>query len=634
MTAPVAWLKRREGSRLAILGLIVAAVLFIAVNVIAQIAGRGAQIDLTEGGLFTLADGTRKTLADLTEPIDLRLYFSQTLGEASPPYAAYHARVKELLQRYVDLAAGKLRLQVLDPEPFSDAEDRAVGDGLQGVPVTQAGDLGYFGLAGSNQTDGHAAIPFFNLERERFVEYDLTKLIHGLSVVDKPVLGVISALPPERDAQGMPTQPPALMVLDQLGEFFSVEMLPPDTDSIPDTVQTLFVINLKGIGDAALKAVDRFVHAGKPALVLIDPVLETLPGHGPIATEPAPPEDVDKLMAAWGLRLVPDKVAGDLDAARRVGTARGGVADYVAWLSLSRANVDASDPVMASIERLNLATAGILEKTDQAETTITPLISTGPRAGPIDANRVRFNPDVAAILRGFQSGGTPLMLAARVTGPAQAAFPTDAAAGDAKAGDAKAGDNAEAAKPVNLIVVADADFVYDQFWINSGNFFGEQVTIPTANNGDFIINALENLAGSGSLAGLRGRGSSYRPFTLVESLQMDAEQQFRAKEQALQDQLKGLQQRLDAIQKQRGEEGQGLVSAEDQRAIEQGRGDILAVRKQLRDVQLALRQDIENLEGLVKFLNIAAVPLVLAAVGLVVVVVRRMRRRRAVRQPV
>ena len=625
MSGPLAWLKRREGSRLAVLGLIVAAVLFIAVNIIASIVGRGAQLDLTEGRLFTLAEGTRRTLAGLTEPIDLRLYFSQTLGEASPPYAAYYGRVKELLQRYVDLAEGNLRLQVLDPEPFSDAEDRAVGDGLQGVP-----DFGYFGLAGSNQTDGHDAIAFFNLERERFVEYDLTKLIHGLAAREKPVLGVISALPPERDPQGMPSGPPALMVLTQLGEFFSVQMLPPDTDSIPETVEVLFVIDLKGIGEPALKAVDRFVHAGKPALVLIDPVLETLPGHGPIATEPAPPEAVEKLMAAWGLRLVPDKVAGDLDAARRVAVGRGGGADYVAWLSLPRTNIDSSDPVMASVEKLNLATAGILEKTDEAKTTITPLITTGPRAGPVDAARVRFNPDVAGILRGFQSGGAPLILAARVTGTAAAAFPADAA------GDAAADSAAEETKPVNLIVVADADFVYDQFWINSGNFFGEQMVIPIANNGDFIINAIENLAGSGSLAGLRGRGSSYRPFTLVENLQMDAEQQFRAKEQALQDQLKGLQQRLDAIRKQRGEQGQGqvLLSADDQRAIEQGRGEILAVRKQLRDVRLALRQDIENLEGLVKFINIAAVPLVLAGIGLVIVAVRRMRRSRAARQPV
>lgn len=620
MSGPLAWLKRREGARLAVLGLGVAAILFIAVNVIAGLALKGAQVDLTEGRLFTLADGTRQTLSGLTEPVDLRLYFSRTLGEVSPPYAAYHARVRELLDRYVDLAGGKLRLQTLDPEPFSDAEDQAVADGLQGVPLSQAGDLGYFGVAGVNQTDGRAAIPFLNLDRERFVEYDLTKLIHGLAHADKPVLGVMSALPPERDQSGMPTQPPSLTMVEQLGEFFRLETLAPDADRIPDTVQALFVINLNGIGLPALKAVDRFVQAGRPALILVDPVLETMPGHGPIATEPADPAEIKRLLAAWGLALVPEKVAGDLDAARRVATGHGGAGgDYVAWLSLSRANIDANDPVMASVERLNLATAGIIEPIDGGTTTVTPLIFTGARAAPVDAARVRFNPDVLAILRGFQSAGKPLTLAARVTGPAAAAFPAEG--------------QTPAPQPVNLIVVADADFVYDQLWVNRGSFFGEQVTMPIANNADFVINALENLAGSGSLAGLRGRGSSYRPFTLVESIRMDAEQQFRAKEQALQDQLKDLQQRLDGIQKERGSGGQVILSAEDQQMIERFRGEILAVRKQLRDVQLALRQDIETLEGVAKFLNIAAVPIVIALVGLVVVVVHRLRRRRAVLKP-
>jgi ABC-type uncharacterized transport system involved in gliding motility auxiliary subunit len=632
MSGPLAWLKRREGARLALLGLAMAAVLFVCVNVIAGIALRGAQLDLTEGRLFTLADGTRETLAGLDEPIDLRLYFSRSLGELSPPYAAYHERVKELLDRYVELSAGNLRVQVLDPVPFSDAEDRAVADGLQGVPLTQAGDQGYFGVAGVNQTDGHAVIPFLNLDRERFVEYDLTKLIHGLATPDKPVLGVISALPPERDPGGMPTRPPSLTLLDQLGEFFQVETLEPDVDAIPETVQALFVINLDGIALPALRAVDRFVHAGRPALVLADPVLETMPGHGPIAAEPAPPADVAALLAAWGVAIAADKVAGDLDAARRVATGHGGAgSDYVAWLSLSAANMDADDPVMASVERLNLATAGIIQPVEGRTTTVAPLVTTGLRAAGIDAASVRFNPDVPGILRRFKAEGQPLTLAARISGPARAAFPAEARP-DARP-DAAPDAALDAKAPINLILVSDADFVYDQFWVNRGSFFGEQVVVPVANNADFVINAIENLAGSASLAGLRGRGSSYRPFTLVDSIRMDAEQQFRAKEQALQEQLRDLQQRLDQVQKERGQGGQVILSSEDQQAIERFRGEILAVRKQLRDVQLALRQDIENLEGVAKFLNIAAVPLVIAVIGVIVVVVHRLRRRRAVLRP-
>lgn len=622
MSGPLDWLRRREGSRLGVVGLGVAAVLFVAVNVIADRGLRGDQIDLTQNHLFTLAEGTRHTLTNLDEPIGIRLYFSRSLGDSVPQYAAYFARVKALLERYVELANGKLHLTVLDPEPFSDAEDRAVADGMQGVPITQAGDQGYFGLAASNSTDGADKIGFFGLERERFLEYDLTKLILGLAETHKPVVGVISALPPPSGGRpGSPREPQQLTLLSELGQFFTVRELPPDSAEVPADVTALFVVHLGGLTESALKAVDSFVAAGKPALVLVDPVPEALPPHAPPLVEPAPPEAVNNLLAAWGLQLLNNKVAGDLDAARRVSTG-GTIADYVAWLSLPKSDVDTSDPVMASVERLNFATAGILERLPDATTTVTPLISTGPRSAPIDASKVQFGPDVVGILREFKPEGQPLMLAARISGPARAAF----------AGDGEAGKGSDK-QPINVMVVADVDFIYDRMWLNQSNFFGEQVVQPIANNADFVINALENLSGSASLAGLRGRGSSYRPFTLVENLQVEAEQLYRSKEQALQEQLKQLQTRIDSIQKRQGEQGQTLLTDDDQTAMDRFRSQFIAVRKQLRDVQLALRQDIEQVENWAKIINIAAIPMVMVVVAIIVMVVRRLRRRHAVQRP-
>jgi ABC-type uncharacterized transport system involved in gliding motility auxiliary subunit len=617
----VGWLKQREGARLAVGGLVLAAILYVCINLIAEVGLRGAQADMTDGQLYSLAAGTRTTLATLEEPVELRLYFSRSLADAVPPYAAYYERVKELLNRYVELANGKLTLTLLDPQPFSDAEDRAVADGLQGVPVTQAGDLGYFGIAGSNTTDGHETIGFLNLQRERFLEYDVTKLVQALGRGARPVLGVMSALPPQMPQMpGMPPSPtPQLSLLAQLDDFFTVETLAPDAVAIPESVKVLLVINLDGLAAPALRAIDTFVHTGRPVLVLLDPVLESLPPHGPMATEPAPPGEAGRLLAAWGLRLVDGKVAGDLDAARRVSTGGTTVADYPVWLTLPRSAVDEADPLMASVQRLHLASAGILEKLPDATTTIAPLIRTGPRSAAIDAARVRFGPDVVEIIRNFKASGERLMLAARVSGEAKPAFPGEGAA--------------VAAAPVNLIVVSDVDFIYDRFWLNQSDFFGEQVVMPIANNADFVINALENLAGSGSLAGLRGRGSSYRPFTLVEQIRLDAEQQYRAKEEALQGQLRELQQRLEQIERRQGDQGQISLTAEDEAAIANFRSEILGVRKQLRDVQLALRQDIEVVETRTKFINIGTVPLVIALIAIVLLVTRRTRRRRAVLKP-
>jgi ABC-type uncharacterized transport system involved in gliding motility auxiliary subunit len=661
-------LRKYEGSKLAIAGLCVAAILFLAVNVLANTVFKGAQVDLTDGSLYTVSQGTRKLLASLEEPVQIRLYYSRNLGEVVPRYAAYYARVRELLDRYVTLSGGELNVELLEPEPFSDAEDRAVADGLQGLPISQAGDTGYFGLAGSNTTDGRAVIPFFNLEREPFLEYDLTKLVHGLANPDRPVLGVISALPSRPEMGRPPGAPPPLLILDQIREFFTVEDIEPDVTAIPDKVKTLLVVNLRELSAEALRAIDRFVNAGGRALVFADALVESA-GAGEPAPESASADDMNKLLQAWGVKLVDGKVAGDLDAARRVSTGeRGGVVgDYVAWLTLGRSNFDVDDPTMANVERLNLATSAILEPVGQSGLTVTPLLFTGPRSMAVDTDKVRFMPDILGLLRGFQPGNKPLTLAARITGDAPLAFadqPPAAEAGEnaevGKGGDGKAepsaatgqpapaqpSDEDKAAsvtpspsgdhKPIQVIVVGDADMLYDRFWVQSSDFFGERVDVPTASNGDFVINALENLADAEALIGLRGRGTSYRPFTLVETLRRDAETLYRAKEQELQQRLKELQQQLAGIEKQGDAQGgpgaEVMLSADDKAAIERFRGEMLTVRKQLRDVQRALRSDIERLEERVKFVNIAAVPLVVCGVGGVVAVLRRLTRARAKRQ--
>jgi ABC-type uncharacterized transport system involved in gliding motility auxiliary subunit len=655
------WLRKYEGSRLAIAGLCVAAILFVAVNVLANTVLKGAQIDLTQGNLYTVSEGTRRLLGSLEEPVNIRLYYSRRLGEVAPRYGAYYARVHELLDRYVALSGGKLSVELLEPEPFSDAEDRAVADGLQGLPLGQAGETGYFGLAGSNTIDGHAAIPFFNLEREPFLEYDLTKLIHGLANPDRPVLGVISALPNQAGFGRPHGAPPPLLIFDQVRDFFTVEDMEPGVSEIPEKVKTLLVVNLKDVGAETLKAIDRFVHAGGRALIFADVVVESA-GTGEPGPQGGTAEEMNKLLRAWGVEILEGKVAGDIDAARRVSTGepRGVVADYIAWLTLGPDNFDTDDPVMANIQRLNLASSGILQPIEQSGLRVTPLVSTGLRSMAIDAEKVRFMPDLLGLLRGFEPANKRLILAARISGPAPLAFADQSATGDPGKGaadkddatgqttqqstGAQPGDGSKATssspepkapelKPIQVIVVGDADMLYDRFWVQSSDFFGERVDVPTSSNADFVINALENLADADALIGLRGRGTSYRPFTLVEALRRDAEAQYRAKEQQLQQRLKELQQQLQGIQPKGETQGaEVILSDEDKANIERFRGEMLKVRKELRDVQHALRSDIERLEQRVKFINIAAVPIVLCGVGGAVALFRRIRRARAKHQ--
>ncbi|MCP5365215.1 MAG: Gldg family protein [Hyphomicrobiales bacterium] len=637
----MAGLKRIDGVRLGWIGLVLAAMLFLCVNIVANTAFRGWQIDLTDSQLYTLSDGTRRTLAALDEPITLRLYFSDNLGQAAPQYAAHYARVRELLQRYVDLAAGKIDLQILDPEPFSDAEDRAVADGMQGVPVSTAGDLGYFGLAGTNSTDGREVIPFFNLEREPFVEYDLTKLVYSLVGTERTKLGLLSGLPAPGGPQGFGGQSREPLILTQLEDFFDVERLDQQTAAIPEDMDVILVIAPSRLSEDTLHAVDAFVHAGGRALVFVDPNLESVPPNAGSAADADAKAALEVLLRTWGVQVEPGKIAGDLNAARRVSTGAGGgdVGDYVAWLSLGAWAFEADNPIFANVERINLASAGILNAVEGATTSIQPLLSTSADAMAIDVANVQGIPDVQALLRDFRSTGKPFTLAARIVGPAPLAFPatldneeqlkaeqtqTDQGNQNSEAVDAAGRDT-----PIDVIVVADIDILYDRFWVTSAGFFGQQVLIPNANNADFVINALENLSGSEALIGLRGRGTSFRPFTLIEGYRKDAERKFRAKEQELQGRLHELENQIESIRGGDGETaGEILLTPEAKQTIERFRGEILGVRRQLRDVQHALRRDIDSTERIVKFINIGLVPIAVCVVAMIIALIRRSRRAR------
>jgi ABC-type uncharacterized transport system involved in gliding motility auxiliary subunit len=257
-------------------------------------------------------------------------------------------------------------------------------------------------------------------------------------------------------------------------------------------------------------------------------------------------------------------------------------------------------------------------------------------------------PDVAGILHDFKRDPSPLTIAARVTGPAASAFPDgppkeekkDAKADEKKddnAASAEKKDEAQKEPPkdhiakgnISVVVVADTDLLDDRFWIQSQDFFGQRVVVPVANNGDFVANAIEVLAGGTELVSLRSRGTSARPFEVVQDIQREAEQRYSAKERELQDHLKDVESKMKDIRVVKDQKGQGLVlTSEQAAAIDQFRGDMVRTRQQLRDVQLALRQDIDRLKSWLQFANIALVPILVGIVAIVLGIVRMRRRRR------
>ena len=647
---------------LSIAGIVVGFILLIAINAFSSVAFRGATLDLTQGGLYTLSSGTKQLLGHLEEPITLRYFYSQQLGEAAPQYGTYAARVRELLERYVGLSGGKLKLEVYSPVPFSDEEDLAVSYGLQGVPVNQAGEQVYFGVAASNSTDDEGAIPFFHPERERFLEYDLTSMVAKLANPKKKVVGLITTLPIQGQfmPQGGMQQP--WVIMQQLSDRFDVKPIFDNATEIPADTDVLMIVQPKRLAEPIRYAIDQYVLKGGKALVFVDPHSESDfsgPAFGgrPIDTASNMPD----LLGAWGVELVPDRVVADAQAAIRISVGDGPnakVIDYPLWLNLDDTAIDADDVVTAQLNRLTFGNAGELKPKDGSAVKLTPLVRSSADSMLVDANKVRIGPDFVDLIANFKPDNQRKVLAARLRGIAKTAFPdgppkpkdekktaaaektTDKASdkGDAKTDGksdeekkyeaAKAAQVKESAQPINVIVVADTDMLADRFWVNVRDFFGQQMAVKTSDNADFVVNALDNLTGSDQLIGLRSRGLSARPFTYVQELQSQAELRLRAQEQSLTKKLEDTQKKLADVQTKADPGGKAILTPEQIKTIDEFRTEMLNTRQQLRQVQRALREDIDTLDARLKFLNIGLIPILVALVAIVLGVTRRRRRSR------
>jgi len=635
-------LRHMDRSRRGLIGLGLAVIVFFAVNIFSNTVFKSVQLDLTADKLFTLSEGTERVLAALDEPVDIRLYFSRALGERSPENARLHNRVRELLLQYAGIADGKIRLTFENPEPFSDSEDRAAAFGLQGVPVNEAGDQGYFGIAATNSIDDQVIIPLFATEREAFLEYDLTKMVQRLVNPTQKSVGLLSTIPISGGYVPQFGTTERWPVVERIMEFFLIMPLPTDIREIPLDVDILMLVHPVGLNQHTLYAIDQHIMRGGKALVFLDPVAEAEAASSRKQGFRPRSSNFNRLLERWGMRLTPGKVAADLDAARRVNVRQGAqtkVADYVAWLSLTTQNFAAGDIVTGDMSLLNVASAGILEPVSQPSIQMTPLVTSGTQSMQIEASKIRNGADVIALFRDFKAEDKALIIAARVTGAASSAFP-DGPPRDKAALGPRATTSAttptgthleQTSQPFTAIVVADVDMLHQRFWVEINDSMGQRVMVPNANNGDFVINALDYLSGSDALTGLRARGKSTRPFELVQEIRRDAEQRFSEKEQELRQKLVDAQNRLNEQMSREADQANTILRAEQKSALEQSQTEIVSIRTELRDVQHALRKDIENLESWMKFFNIAAVPLLLGLATLVVTIISRVRRRARMR---
>ncbi|MSO85382.1 MAG: ABC transporter [Rhodospirillales bacterium] len=648
------------------LAVLAAAGLFLAVNIAAAWGLHGWRVDFTADRLHTLSQGTRNTLAALTEPVTLKLFFSAKLSDQIPQFKAYGARVREVVLTYAARSGGQVKVEIIDPTPFSEAEDGAVQAGIQGVPIdNSSGRQFYFGLQGSGAGASREVIPFFTQERERFLEYDLTRMILNLNQTKKPLIAVIGDAPLEFGPGGvmaaMRGAGRPYMVLQLLRQTFDVKVLSGDAAEIDDEAAVLIVARPTSLTPKALYAVDQFVLNKGRALVFVDPAAESAAQGAPGGGQAVPRAEIPDLLAAWGVEMESGRFVADRRLGLPVETedgaagARGRVIPHPGWLGLGENHINRDDVVTAELSVINVGSIGSLKAREGSGLTFAPLLMSSEQAALMEVEKLGARPDPEGILRALKPTGQRYALAARITGRAKTAFPNGAPPdpapetkdGDKKDDAAKASPEkkpedakpvkphrAESAVDVNIIVVADSDLLEDRFWARVRDFLGQQVAVPFASNGDFVVNAVDNLAGSDDLIRLRSRGISYRPFMVVDDLRRDAADRFLARRDELQKALDETEKRLNELQdrKKQGAAAAATLSAEEESAIENFRDEMVRIRRQLREVQHGLERDIENLAAWLKAINIGLVPMgVLVVAGLNALARKHRRRIRVMR---
>lgn len=610
--------------------LVVLAVLFVAAVLLSGLLLRGARLDLTENRLYTLSDGTRNIIDGIDEPIHLYFFYSASSARAVPGLDTYATRVRELLEEIAARSHGRIVLESIDPVPFSEAEDRAAGYGLTAVPVGAGGDTLYFGLAGTNATDGQASIPLFQPDKETFLEYDVAKLISSLATDKRPVVGVMSSLDmgPAFDAQTRSVRH-GWVIDDQLRQLFDVRKVDPGVGVIDDAIDVLVLVHPKALSEDARYAIDQFVLRGGHLVVFVDPDAEAeqaVPGmDSAAAMMQSKASDLPGLFAAWGVKYDPSRVVLDANLALHTqSSAEARPERHLAVLGLRRAQMDQDDVISAQLETVNLSTSGYFELAEGATTRMAALAQSSDNASTVGSDRLRFLTDPASLFDDFTPTGEHYVLAARLTGPVKTAFPqrTDS------------GHLSESQADVNIVLFADTDLLSDRLWVQVQNFFGQRLYNPFANNGDLVINAVDNLVGSSDLIAVRTRATSSRPFTTVEALKRQADDRFRGKEQELQAELSQTEQKLRELEASKGEGSEAILSEEQRAEIERFRGEKLRVRKELRQVRRQLDADIEALGAKLKFINIIGVPLLvtLFAIGFAWWRARQRRQRRQQRR--
>jgi ABC-type uncharacterized transport system involved in gliding motility auxiliary subunit len=599
----------------------------VLVNYLASVVP--ARYDATAEKIYTLSPGTKALLSKITEPTTLDLYFSAATSGQFVEYKNYAERVREMLRQYVRASGGKVRLNVIDPEPDTPEEEKATAAGIQPQTIP-GGSTFYFGLV-ATQADQQKAIAALNPQREQFLEYDVSELIYGVGQADKKKLGLITSLPLQ-GSPGMPMmgQPgtEGQFVVSEWEDTYTIATVEPTATELPKDLDVLAVIHPENLTPKLQFAIDQFLLSGKPVFIAVDPSSLYFKRQGGQAAmfggpQPNVSSDLPVLFAGWGIAYDPEKVVGDLVNAEEVVLPDQSHLRYPVWISIPQESFNTKALPTAQLASALFVESGSVSLKPGTGLTFTPLIETSEKSGDVPVAALQFAQPEEVARQVTPSGKRTL--AALISGKFRTAFP-DGAPKDAEPAE-KADSKAAAKAPDSgapalkesktssiLIVVADTDWLFDDYSVHKFNFMGQSAAEPFNDNLAFAANSLDFLAGSRDLISIRGKGNSVRPFTVVKRMEAEAAEKYKEKLTALEARINDVQGKLAELQGKKGE-GKLLASPEAQRAIDDFQKQAAELRGERRSIRLALREGIDSLENRLLVINLLASPLFVCGFG-------------------
>jgi ABC-type uncharacterized transport system involved in gliding motility auxiliary subunit len=566
------------------------------------------RLDLTENKLFSLSKGSLKVIDNIQKPVELHLYYSEKEARPYPQFRQYAERVIEKIEEYSAQSNNKIVLTLIDPEPYSIAEDAASAKGIIAVPLDNGAGPLYFGLT-AKSGDSMQTIGFLKPESEHFLEYELTKLIQSVQIQTKPKVLLVSDLPISGNKNielGLLSQ--AWVIFRQLSERYQLTHVSSENLVIPDDIDVLWVMHPRNWSDRSLLLLQNYIESGRRAVIMLDPYAESVP---PIALSNVPSQsmylasDLSSLFKRWGINYEPNQAVLDSKYAWLMQLNENQFPKRnPALISLPTDAMNQRDKATADLDRIVLSSVGALSIDENSPLEIEPLLQSSDSSKLISVENLRLaNEDPEQLLQGFVSSQESFVLAARFKGILVKTAKEEA--------------------NVNFIVVADTDLLSDRLWVSENSLFGQSVFNAQASNGDFFLNIIDELSGSSELISIRSRGMVSRPFTKVDQIRRTSEQKYRDKQAKLLLNLETTQTKINSLLANNQEMTPKLLNSPEYTALI---AEKIRLRQDLRRIQQELNQEVDRLGRNLKFLNIFLMPVILLMISLLVYWRRRLPR--------